>query len=126
MFKRIINNWGIKLLCLIIALVFYSSFHYLSFHQRHLNIPITVKLPENLKTISNVPNSIKINIKGSQSLLYLVDPLKIEAVADFSFVNTPGIYSTKINLNYDNGVFQDTNLVITPYPITCKIAFDRV
>lgn len=126
MIKKIFNNIGTKFLCLILAIVFYSICYYSSFHHRSVNIPLSVILPETLKPISNIPQSARINLKGEENILYSIDPLKIDAVVDFSFVNQPGVYSAKIMLYYDSGIFTQTNITMTSQPLTCKIAFDNI
>lgn len=126
MIKKLFNNLGAKFLCFILAIVFYSISFYISFQHRTVSIPLSIILPENFKPISNIPQSTNIILKGDEKVLYTIDPLKIDAVADFSFVNQPGVYTTKVILNYESGIFSETNLTINAQPLTCKIAFDNI
>lgn len=120
-----ISSWVPRILCLFVAIIIFASVRYFNMGSRVVRIPLDVTLPSGGGIVpeSLVPDSVDIVISGDDNLIYLVDPDSISAHADFSDVSHSGIARRVVDLEYPEGVFSDTALVVRADPDVVRILF---
>jgi hypothetical protein len=124
--QSILYQWQVKLVCILLAVSCYFLISFSAFTDRQVVIPLEVSLPESLEAESLVPNSITININGSESIIYLIDPSLISASVDFSDVDEIGISRRTVVLSYDDKVFDKGAIKVSSIPETIRIAFKDI
>lgn len=114
-----------KVFSLLAAIVVFLVIEYFQMIDRKVVIPLRVELPsENLLVAQSlIPDRVEVVISGSDKLVYLVEPDKIIAVADFSHITEPGIARVPVILNYDQDVFDSAELVVTATRPVVRILF---
>lgn len=122
---RILKNWQIKIISLIVAFIVYVMAFYAVNTPNTVKIPVTVILPEEYEPFSNIPDSVDIAIQATGDAKYMVDPSLIEAKIDFSFVRSQGVFSAPIELEYNAGVLRKGVIEIVPSPQSVRIAFQK-
>jgi hypothetical protein len=124
-FSSIVSNVTPKVLCLVAAIIVFLIIQYFQMIDRRVVIPLQVKLPDSSVLVpeSMVPDSVEILISGSDKLVYLVEPDKIVAVADFSAISEPGIARVPVTLFYEQEVFDNAEMVVTAAKPIVRILF---
>ncbi len=120
-----VNGLAPKIFSLLAAIVVFLLIEYFQIVDRKVVIPLNVILPssQEIEPESLVPKTIEILISGSDSVVYLVEPDQIEAVADFSSVTEPGIARIPVSLNYEMDVFEKSEVVVTASKPVVRILF---
>ncbi|NCC63303.1 MAG: hypothetical protein EOM15_01430 [Spirochaetia bacterium] len=124
--QSLLNNWPVKVLSLVFALLVYSFINYATITDRVVTVPLEVHLPDSLIAQSLVPSTVKVHIKGDDSLIYLVDPSAIHASLDFSSVTQEGIASRAVVLVYDQEVFNRARIALSAEPQQFRVLFSRL
>jgi len=124
-FKRILHNWHIKVICLVISMV-------LVFFTR-VNSLKTETAVVFLDTVTNsrytftepLPTRVNITLRGEESEIQKVNVDDIEAYIDASFVDKDGVYQLPIQIN-QNKIFNKTkNVEITVSPISISTTIEE-
>jgi hypothetical protein len=121
--QSVLYQWQAKLVCVLLAFSCYFLVNFISYTDRQVVIPLEVVFPADFESESLVPNSITININGSDSIIYLIDPALVKASVDFSNVDKIGISRRTVVLNYDDEVFDKGEIKVSAVPETIRIAF---
>lgn len=121
--QSVLFQWQVKLVCILLALSFYFLISFSAYTDRQAVIPLEVILPVDYDAESLVPNSITININGSDKIIYLIDPALISASVDFSDIDKVGIARRTVVLSYDDKVFNKGEITVSSMPETIRIAF---
>lgn len=124
-FGRVFKNWHIKLLSLLLAVVVYVVCFYALDSGRKVEIPLRVVESKDYMAISNIPESVTLNITGNAEAVYLVDPDKVSAVLDLSSINSDGIHTLPVSLSYDDGIMKKDIISITVNPLTVRAKFEK-
>ncbi|HOE89534.1 MAG: hypothetical protein BWY50_00442 [Spirochaetes bacterium ADurb.Bin315] len=116
-------NWPAKVLSLLLAVAVYAFIHYSTIGARSVTIPITVLLPERMEAQSLVPDSIDVEIRGDEHIIYLINPDSITAVVDFSKVEKEGITTANVILTHDREVFERSEITLKASPSSVRVLF---
>lgn len=119
----ILDHWQVKIVCLLMAFCVYFLVSFSSTENRMVEIPLSVNLPTEYVAESLVPSSISVKITGSENIIYLIDPALITASVDFSGINTTGISTEAVVLDYDEKVFRKGNVSVFTVPSDIRISF---
>lgn len=121
----VVSNVTPKVFFLLAAIIIFLVVQYFQMVDRRVVIPLQVKLPESSVVVpeSLVPKSIEIVISGTDKLVYLVEPDKIVAIADFTDITEVGIARVPVTLLYDQDVFDSAELVVTATKPIVRILF---
>ncbi|NLZ67520.1 MAG: hypothetical protein GX903_00725 [Spirochaetales bacterium] len=121
----VVSNVTPKVFSLLAAIIIFLVVQYFQMVDRRVVIPLQVKLPESSVVVpeSLVPKSIEIVISGTDKLVYLVEPDKIVAIADFTDITEVGIARVPVTLLYDQDVFDSAELVVTATKPIVRILF---
>ncbi|MFA5446933.1 MAG: CdaR family protein [Sphaerochaeta sp.] len=121
--QNLLLNWPAKILSLVFALLVYTFIQYSTLDTRIVTIPLEVTLPDALVAESLVPSQVQVQIKGDDSIIYLVDPNAIVAAVDFSDVKSEGIAVRSVVLHYDEHLFDTAKISFLADPIQFRILF---
>ena len=123
-----LGNWIVKILAFMTAIFLVMAIRFMDVTARTVHIPIEIILPDSSKYIpvSLVPDSIDVVITGDDSIIYLVDPAQIKAVADFSDVSKGEIVRKAVTLTYDHDIYTQNSLTVQAKPSTVRILFEEV
>lgn len=123
----ILESWPAKVFAFFIAVFIVFAVRFFNVNDRVVKIPLEIILPENenIAPVSLVPDTVDIVITGSDSVIYLVDPSEVRAVADFSKIGVEGIARRNVRLIYNNEIFESSGITISASPSTVRILFEE-
>ena len=121
--QSLLYEWQVKLICILLACSCYFIVTFRTSQDRKVEIPLEVILPINYESESLVPTSITVDINGSEDIIYLIDPSMITATVDFSHVDSVGIASKDVVLDYDEKAFKKGAISVSTIPSEVRISF---
>ena len=90
-FQKLFYNWQVKILCLLFSVLIYFLLVFTIQAERKVTLPVSVKMPESYHAESNVPQTVRLVIQGTEDQIYMIDVSQISLSADFSTVNREGV-----------------------------------
>src|SRR5574344_795860 len=128
---KLLSNWPMKLSCLIFAvcLVFIVRFS----HYRNVvaEIPLQLILPEGYSAQNKIDERVELTIEGDSKMIYLINPMQVEAIADFSGVSQDNLDNAiktqtplvvQVNLVHDDGIIDlSEEIMMTSNPSRIKV-----
>lgn len=123
--ENLLYHWPAKMISLVFAICIYLFIQYSTVGARVVTIPLDVELPSGYEAMSLVPESVEIEIRGNDDIIYLIDPNSIMASLDLSFVRQEGIASAPVLLTYEENVFESGGVSVSPNPSHYRILFRR-
>ncbi|HAF85234.1 MAG TPA: hypothetical protein DCG32_02465 [Sphaerochaeta sp.] len=123
--QNMLYHWPAKVISLIFAVFIYLFIQYSTVGARVVTIPLEVNLPSGYVAMSLVPESVEVEIRGNEDIIYLIDPNSIKASINFSFVQREGISSAPVVLSYEENVFESGGVFVSPTPSQYRILFAR-
>lgn len=121
--QSMLYHWPAKVISLVFAVCIYLFIQYSTIGSRVVTIPLDVQLPSAYVASSLVPNSVEVQIRGNDDIIYLIDPNSIKASIDFSFVKREGIANAPVLLVYEENVFESGGISISANPSQYRILF---
>lgn len=122
--QSILYHWPVKVLSLVFAVCLYLFIQYSTIGARVVTIPLNVQLPAGYEAKSLVPESVEVQIRGNDDIIYLVDPNSIRAALDFSFVKSEGIATAPVILFYEENIFESGGISVSPNPSQYRVLFN--
>ena len=123
--QNMLYHWPAKVISLVFAVCIYLFIQYSTVGARVVTIPLSVELPSGYVARSLIPESVEIELRGNDDIIYLIDPNAIMASLDFSFVQQEGIASAPVLLMYEENVFESGGVSVSPNPSHHRILFNR-
>ncbi|MDY0287390.1 MAG: hypothetical protein RBR15_01035 [Sphaerochaeta sp.] len=123
--QNMLYHWPAKIISLVFAVCIYLFIQYSTVGARVVTIPLDVQLPSGYEAMSLVPDSVAIEIRGNDDVIYLIDPNSIGASLNFSFVQSEGISSAPVLLTYEENVFESGGVSVSSNPSQYRILFKR-
>ena len=123
--QNMLYHWPAKMLSLVFAVFIYLFIQYSTIGSRVVTIPLDVHLPSGYEAMSLVPDSVVVEIRGDDDIIYLIDPNSIMASIDFSFVQSEGISSAPVELLYEENIFESGGVAVSPNPSQHRILFNK-
>ena len=80
--KIITDNWFIKIICLIIAILLYSTYQSISIDTKNFSIPLTVYSDRNLVPANTIERSVQISVKTSPDNISILQQNDFKAYLD--------------------------------------------
>ena len=90
-----------------------------------VEIPLSVIHPKGYEALSIVDEKIELTIRAQQKYVALINPHAINAVADFSFVNSDGVASARVILEFDESLF-DIDFSLFTNPEFIRVFYEKV
>ncbi len=100
---KLLSNWPMKLSCLIFAVCLVFIVRFSQYRNVVAEIPLQLILPEGYSAQNKIDEKIELTIEGDSKMIYLINPMQVEAIADFSGVSQD---------NLDNSIKTQTPLVV--------------
>lgn len=120
---KFFSGWGAKIFAFLLAVTVVLVVEFSNISNRVVTIPLEVSLPDGLVAESLVPETVEIVISGSENLIYLVDPSRVKAYADFSEVDNSGISRVPVVLDFNQDVFRESSISVKAQPSSVRILF---
>lgn len=124
-FKRILHNWHVKVISLIIALflVFFTKANALK--EEPVVVDLVTITNNNYTFTESLPQRVTLMLKGEDSEIQKVPVNDIVAYIDASEIIKDGVYTLPILIKQD-GVYTTTqNVEISVYPVTIKAKIEE-
>lgn len=121
--NKFFSFWGAKVFSLLLAILTVLLIEFTNITDRVITIPLSVTLPDDFEAESLVPESVDVVISGNENVIYLVDPAGIKARADFSAVDSAGITSVPVILEYREDIYKKNTIAIYSDPSSVRILF---
>lgn len=123
MFKRVFNNWHVKVICLVIAmvLVFFTKANALK------EEPIVVFLDTitnaNYTFTESLPTRVTLTLKGEESEIAKIPVNDLVTFIDASGIKEDGVYQLPIQIRQDKvlNITDKVEISVSPVSITAKI-----
>lgn len=100
---KLLSNWPMKLSCLIFAVCLVFIVRFSQYRNVVAEIPLQLILPEGYSAQNKIDEKVELTIEGDSKMIYLINPMQVEAIADFSGVSQD---------NLDNAIKTQTPLVV--------------
>ncbi|MDY4888309.1 MAG: CdaR family protein [Sphaerochaetaceae bacterium] len=100
---KLLSNWPMKLSCLIFAVCLVFIVRFSQYRNVVAEIPLQLILPEGYSAQNKIDEKVELTIEGDSKMIYLINPMQVEAIADFSGVSQD---------NLDNSIKTQTPLVV--------------
>ncbi len=123
--QNMLYHWPAKIIALVFAVFIYLFIQYSTIGARIVTIPLDVQLPIGYEAMSLVPESVEVEIRGDDDIIYLIDPNSIMASINFTFVQSEGIASAPVVLLYEENIFESGAVSVSPNPSQYRILFNR-
>ena len=88
MLDRILTNWPLKVLAIVLAFAIWVSVTGEKRTLQDFQVPLEVRVADELVLASTPPNTVTVRLRGSESLLRRLDPLPIVVRADLTDAST--------------------------------------
>ena len=126
-FQKLFYNWQVKILCLLFSVLIYFLLVFTIQAERKVTLPVSVKMPESYHAESNVPQTVRLVIQGTEDQIYMIDVSQISLSADFSTVNREGVnYAVvQIDTNELENHVDMSSLHLYTAPSQLKVYFSK-
>lgn len=103
-FHFIFDRWLAKILS-ILAAVLLSLFYQISnLEERYFSIPLQININDGLSASGNYPLSVRVNLRGSEEMIYSILDDDISAVADFTAYEKEGSFKVPIKVIFNSSL----------------------
>ncbi|MBF9016223.1 MULTISPECIES: YbbR-like domain-containing protein [unclassified Oceanispirochaeta] len=101
-FQIIFDRWLAKILS-ILAAVLLSMFYQISnLEERYFNIPLQIYTNEGFSASGTYPHSVRVNLRGSEEMIYSILDNDLSAVADFTAYENEGSFKVPIKIQFNS------------------------
>ncbi len=115
MIQNLLENWPTKVFSLLVAIGLYLVVSLFLVGSKKVEIPLEIIHPIGYEAVSTLDESVELIIRADQRYVSLINSSAIQAVADFSFVDSEGVASTRVQLMYKEELFNiDFSLSTNP------------
>lgn len=98
LFERSLHNWPVKIISIAAALLLFFFYRVSSLEERYFNVPLVLTFHENYIPAEEVPESVRIIIRGRHEDIKLVLEDEIEASVDFSEYGREGLFRESVQI----------------------------
>ena len=123
--NNLLQNWSVKMFSFLVAIALYIIITLSLLGSISVEIPLSVIHPKGYEALSIVDEKIELTIRAQQKYVALINPHAINAVADFSFVNSDGVASARVILEFDESLF-DIDFSLFTNPEFIRVFYEKV
>lgn len=125
MFKRILHNWHVKIISLVIAmfLVFFTKAS--SLKEEPVVVDLATITNNNYTFTESLPQRVTLMLKGEESEIQKVPVNDIIAYIDASGIKKDGVYTLPILIKQDSVSTTTNKVEISVYPVSIKIKIEE-
>ncbi|RKX87843.1 MAG: hypothetical protein DRP58_01900 [Spirochaetes bacterium] len=113
---RSLHNWPVKIISIAAALLLFFFYRVSSLEERFFNVPLVLTFHENYIPAEDVPETVRIIIKGRNEDIKLVLEDEIEASADFSEYGREGRFRAPVQIKKKGFAMDISSLEIRVEP----------
>lgn len=114
--QSIIFNWPAKIVCIVLACLLYFLVQTINLDVRDIETSLQLRLPEGYTTEENYVKTVTVTMRGAKDAIYTVLPEHITAVADFTYIDSPGMYTAAVKVLRSEDILTDAPLEISTKP----------
>ncbi|NLY07759.1 MAG: YbbR-like domain-containing protein [Spirochaetales bacterium] len=128
---KLLSNWPMKLSCLIFAVCLVFIVRFSQYRNVVAEIPLQLILPEGYSAQNKIDEKVELTIEGDSKMIYLINPMQVEAIADFSGVSQDNLDNAiktqtplvvQVNLVHDDGIIDlSEEIMMTSNPSRIKV-----
>ncbi len=123
MFKRILHNWHVKVICLVIAMVLVFFTRANALKQEPVVVFLETITNNNYTFTESLPTRVTLTLKGEESEIAKVPVDDISVYIDASAIEEDGTYQLPILINQDKvlRITDKVEITVSPVSITTTI-----
>ncbi|MCK5153166.1 MAG: hypothetical protein KAQ93_02310 [Spirochaetales bacterium] len=114
--ERSLHNWPVKIISIAAALLLFLFYRVSSLEERFFNVPLVLTFHENYIPAENVPETVRIIIRGRNEDIKLVLEDEIEASVDFSEYGREGRFRKPVQIKKKGFAMDISSLEIRVEP----------
>ncbi len=117
----IFDRWLAKILSVLAAILLSLFYQINNLEERYFSIPLVIETNEDLSVSGNYPVSVRVNLRGTEELIYSILDNDISAVADFSSYDNEGTFKAPVQIRFNTsyGSGEDTmEIRVEPSEVT--------
>ncbi len=97
--KGLLDNWVPKALSVVAAILLSLFFQINNLKVRNLSIPLEVKTRDGMVVSGDLPQSVRVELRGDEDFIYSIQNRDIKAVADFTIHEDDGSYRVPVAIS---------------------------
>ena len=121
--KKIKEDWKVKVLCLLVAIVIYIICQIASLERKSFAVPLQVKNSSNLLYVNDIPRFVRVSVRGESSEIGLLQEKDFDIFIDLSEYAEPGEYKVPLHLQLSENatIIDKLEVVMNPDLINLKL-----
>ena len=125
LFTKALENWPIKVLCIVIAIVLFI-FHRMSLLEtRFFSLPLNIEQSGAMMPSNTYPSIIRVSVRGEPNSIYSVMESDIEVYVDMSNYQSRGTYTIPVQWRTRSVIHGIDALEITVEPMEISLVLDQ-
>ena len=93
------DRWMAKILSILAAILLSLFYQINNLEERFFSIPLEILTTEGLSVTGNYPLSVRVNLRGTEELIYSILDNEISAVADFRDFQKEGTFKVPVQIS---------------------------
>jgi len=108
--QLLFDSWLAKILSILAAILLSLFYQINTLEERFFSIPLEIQTADGFSITGSYPVNVRVNLRGSQDMIYSILDNEISAVADFRSFTNEGTFKApvEITLHSNNGLTDDT------------------
>jgi YbbR domain-containing protein len=122
---KIIENWPVKVLSIVLAFILFVFHHLNTMTTRPLSVPLAIETNSTLVPASAYPRSVRVTLRGEDNSIQSIADNDIEAYVDLTKYESEGLYNAPIQIRKKDSALDIEPLEIVVYPLKISVQLDR-
>ena len=125
LFEKATNQWLIKVLCFVVALLLYFFFQLQQTEKKVIPVNLTVVSDGLMLPVSSYPKHIKVSVRSTPQNLVQVNEGSITAILNINHYTVPGVYDVPVSIDLVPEVLLLDPLEIQVEPDSVSLTLDE-
>ncbi|MCQ2584868.1 MAG: CdaR family protein [Treponema sp.] len=121
--KKIVDDWPIKILCFVIALLLYLFYQISLVESQTIVVPLKLKQEGGVELVSSIQHSVKVSVKSKDSTS--VHPEDFSAVLDLDYLTESGTYNIPVTFTVSDHLIATDPVEIKIKPESVNVHVER-
>ncbi|MDC7232267.1 MAG: CdaR family protein [Spirochaetales bacterium] len=104
LFHIIFDRWLAKILSILMAVLLALFYQISNLEERYFSIPLEIRTNDGFSVSGSYPLSVRVNLRGSEELIYSILDDDLSAVADFTASDTEGSFKVPVEIRFDSSL----------------------
>ena len=123
--ERLANNWPVKVLSVVLAILLFLFHRISSLEERYFSVPLEVRVSENFVPASSYPRNARVTIRGDRESIFNILEEDIAVYADFSQYEREGIFKSPLDYHKTGSALTVDYLEISLEPSELRIELEE-